>query len=142
MKSLKATIACSVIPMAIATFGAHRLIALWVGTRADLPTSELIWALFAWNTVVFLQQPFAYMLAGISEIRRTAVYALVGTIASAALMVILVHHMGQTGVVLGLLGGFVPFYFIGAVHQSFKVLRIQIVESKSIDGDELARQPS
>jgi O-antigen/teichoic acid export membrane protein len=142
MKSLKATIFCSVVPMAIATIGAHRLIALWVGSRADLPTGELIWALFAWNAVVFLQQPFAYMLAGISEIRRTAVYALVGTVASAGFMIVLVHHLGQTGVVLGLLGGFVPFYFIGAVHQSFKVLRIQIVESKSIDSPELANEVS
>jgi O-antigen/teichoic acid export membrane protein len=137
MKSLKATIAFTVIPMAVATICARRLIVLWVGNRAEIPSSELIWMLFAWNAVVFLQQPFAFMLAGISEIRRVAIYAVFGTVASAVLMFVLVHYMGQVGVVLGLLGGFVPFYLIGAVYQAVWVLK-----AKSIRNDALARQAS
>jgi O-antigen/teichoic acid export membrane protein len=128
--------------MAIATFGAHRLIALWVGSRADLPSAELIWVLFAWNAVVFVQLPFGYMLAGISEIRRITIYAVIGTVASATLMLALVGRWGQEGVVLGLLGGFVPFYFIGAVVQSVRVLRVEVLETQLLQKNELARQAS
>ena len=140
VKSLKATVVFSVLPMAIATPVAHRLIVLWVGNRADLPPSALIWLLFAWNAVAFLQQPFAFMLAGISEIRLTTIYAIVGTLASVALMLGLVGHLGREGVVLGLLGGFVPFSFIGAIHQSIRILRVDFLESQFIRKHELARE--
>jgi O-antigen/teichoic acid export membrane protein len=138
VKSIKATVLFSVLPMAIGTLFARRLIELWVGGRADLPTPTLIWMLFAWNAVVFLQQPYGFMLAGMSEIRRVTVYAVIGTVASAALMAVLVGPLGQEGVVIGLLGGFVPFYFVGAVYQSARVLRRDAVEPGEIPSDELA----
>lgn len=140
VKSIKATVAFSVVPMAIATFGARRLIALWVGSRADLPTTGLIWMLFAWNAIVFLQQPFGYMLAGISEIRRITLFAVAGTVASTALMLALVGRMGQEGVVAGLLVGFIPFYLVGAVYQSFRVLSVGDRAPRSPRSHELARQ--
>jgi O-antigen/teichoic acid export membrane protein len=139
-KSIKATVAFTVIPMAIATIGAHRLITLWVGHHADLPSTRLIWILFFWNAVVFLQQPFGYMLAGISEIRRITIYAMIGTVASATLMITLVGRWGQEGVVLGLLGGFLPFYFVGAVYQSFRVLKVEVLETQTLPKHELSRQ--
>ncbi|HEY4989507.1 MAG TPA: lipopolysaccharide biosynthesis protein [Opitutaceae bacterium] len=139
VKSLKATVVFTVLPMAVATFAARRLIILWVGVHADLPPNRLIWILFVWNAIVFLQQPFGYMLAGISEIRRITVYAIAGTIASAALMLGLVGRMGQDGVVLGLIGGFVPFYLVGAVYQSIRVLGA-VAESRMQRNHELVRQ--
>jgi O-antigen/teichoic acid export membrane protein len=140
VKSLKATVAFSVVPMAVATFGARRLIALWVGGGADLPSPGLVWLLFAWNAIVFLQQPFGYMLAGISEIRRITFYAVAGTIASTALMAALVGRLGQEGVVIGLLGGFIPFYLVGAVHQSFRALSAGDRAPRAHTSHELARQ--
>ena len=101
-----------------------------------------LWILFAWNAVVFLQQPFAFMLAGISEMRRITVYAVIGTVASTSLMLALVGPLGQEGVVLGLLGGFVPFYFIGAIVQSFRVLKLRVLESRPLPKHELAEQAS
>jgi O-antigen/teichoic acid export membrane protein len=126
MKSVKATLAFSVGPMAIATLVARPLIRLWVGAKADLPSLELIWVLFIWNAVVFLQQPFGYMLAGISEVRRVTVYAIIGTVVSTSLMLAMVGRLGQEGVVIGLLAGFVPFYFAGSVYQAVKVIRIHV----------------
>jgi O-antigen/teichoic acid export membrane protein len=139
IKSIKATVLCAVLPMAIGTFFARALIATWVGSRADLPTATLIWMLFFWNAVVFLQQPFGYMLAGISEIRRVTAFALAGTVASAGLMAALVGRLGQDGVVIGLLAGFVPFYFVGSVYQSVRVLKGNVLESRDIQESELAR---
>jgi hypothetical protein len=95
--------------------------------------------LFFWNAVVFLQQPFGYMLAGISEIRRVTAFALAGTVASAGLMAALVGRLGQDGVVIGLLAGFVPFYFVGSVYQSVRVLKGNVLESRDIQESELAR---
>jgi O-antigen/teichoic acid export membrane protein len=141
-KSVKATVVFTVIPMAIASLGARRLIALWVGPSAELPSTELVWILFAWNAFVFLQQPFGYMLAGISEIRRITVYAVIGTVASVTFMELFVRPWGAEGVVLGLLCGFVPFYFIGAVHQALSVLRSRIPETPAPQGHELSRQVS
>ena len=140
INSVKATLLCTVLPMAIATLGARPLIRLWVGRTADIPPLDLLWALFAWNAVVFLQQPFVYMLAGISEIRRTALYAVAGTLASTLFMLLLVRPMGQLGVVLGLLAGFVPFYFVGAVHQVVGILRVHLARADGLPKDEIATQ--
>lgn len=139
VKSIKATVLFSVVPMALGTIFARQLIEAWVGRRADFPTLGLIWVLFAWNAVVFLQQPFGYMLAGISEIRRVTAYAIVGTVASAGLMTVLVGTLGQVGVVIGLLCGFVPFCFLGAVYESVRVLRKDVLELRNVSNDELVR---
>jgi hypothetical protein len=66
----------------------------------------------------------------------------VGTVASAGLMLALVGPLGQEGVVLGLLGGFVPFYFIGAVYQAIRVLKHRVLESQPLPKHELAEQAS
>ncbi len=139
VRSLKATVLFSVAPMAAGTLFARDLISLWVGRHADLPSPALVWMLFAWNAVVFLQQPFGYMLAGVSEVRRITAFAIVGTVASAGLMEALVGRLGQEGVVLGLLGGFIPFYLIGAVWQALRLLRGDALESRVVRSHALAR---
>jgi O-antigen/teichoic acid export membrane protein len=139
VKSIKATVLFSVVPMAIGSLFARPLIEVWVGGRADLPTPMLTWMLFAWNAAVFLQQPFGYMLAGISEVRRLTAYAVVGTVVSTVLMAVLVGPLGQAGVVMGLLGGFVPFYLAGSAYEAVRVLAGNVLESRVIRNDALAR---
>ena len=140
VRSLLATVFFTVLPMGLATLAAPRLIALWVGSRASLPSGGLVWLLFAWNAVVFLQQPFGYLLSGVSEVHRMTVFAVVGTVASAALMELLVRRLGQDGVVIGLLAGFVPFYFLAAVHQALRVVRSQFNRPGADPGAQLARE--
>ncbi len=119
--SLRLTLLCVIAPMAVGTFFAKPILALWVGRNAALPSEALIWLLFLWNTVFFLEQPFGYMLAGISEVRRLTFYAVVSIVASAGLMYMLVHRYAQEGVVFGMVVGFLPYLFLGNIAETVRV---------------------
>jgi O-antigen/teichoic acid export membrane protein len=121
--SLRVTLLCVIAPMAVGTLFARPVLALWVGRHAALPSEPLVWLLFVWNTVFFLEQPFGYMLAGISEVRRLTFYAVVSIVASAGLMDLLVHRYAQEGVVFGMVVGFLPYLFLGNIAETVRVFR-------------------
>ncbi len=140
-RSIKATFALSIVPMIGLTLIAYPILRAWVGPNTELPGASLIWLLFAWNCVVFIQQPFGFLLAGISEIRRTTVYSVIGTVISAFLMYALSSRYGQEGVVAGLLIGFIPFPLFGTIIQTFEVLRrADKIQPPEIN-EPVARQP-
>jgi O-antigen/teichoic acid export membrane protein len=116
--SIGATLLCTLVPMTLGAVWARPILELWVGAEAVLPSTHLVWLMFLWNALVFLGQPFGYMLAGLSEVKRLTQYAVVSSIASVVLMWILVHRYGQEGVVAGMCLGFLPF-----------LLRANIVEA-------------
>jgi O-antigen/teichoic acid export membrane protein len=121
--SLRFTVFCVIAPMAAGTLFARPILALWVGHNAALPAGALIWLLFLWNALFFLEQPFGYMLAGISEVRRLTFYAVVSIIASAGLMYWFVHRYAQEGVVSGMIVGFLPYLFLGNIAETIRVFR-------------------
>lgn len=121
--SLAATAGFSVTPMFIGACFAPMIIHLWVGHAAVQPPPALVWLLFAWNALVFFQQPFGYLLAGVSEVRRTTIYSICSAVTSATLMVLLVHAFGVAGVLIGLIAGYVPFNFVGNVIETGRYLR-------------------
>jgi len=121
--SLRITLLGVIAPMAAGALFARPILALWVGRDATLPSESLIWLLFLWNAVFFLEQPFGYMLAGISEVRRLTFYAVVSIVASAGLMDLLVQRHAQEGVVVGMVVGFLPYLFLGNIAETFRVFR-------------------
>jgi O-antigen/teichoic acid export membrane protein len=121
--SLAATLGCTIAPMTAGALLARPLISRWVHVPAALPSEPLVWALFLWNAAVFLQQPFGYLLAGLSEVRRLTFYAGVSAVASAGLMALAVRRFGATGAVLGLFAGYLPFLVAGNIAEAIRVLR-------------------
>jgi O-antigen/teichoic acid export membrane protein len=111
------------MPMLVGCVFAGPLIALWVGADAPPIEPALIWLLFAWNTIIFFQQPFGYLLAGVSEVKRTTLYCVLTAITSTALMLLLAHPFGAPGVVLGLLLGYLPFNLVGNILETNRYLR-------------------
>ncbi len=122
--SIRATAVCVVAPMAVGAWFAGDIIHLWVGGSAAAPEAALVWLLFLWNAIVFFQQPFSYLLAGVSEIRRVAYYSVFSAVSSLALMWMLARPLGAPGVALGLILGYVPFSFLGTVLESRRYLRV------------------
>lgn len=122
--SLRATVLCTIAPMALGALFARRIIALWVGHAVALPSETLVWLLFSWNALVFLQQTAGYLLAGLSEMRRLAFYAVISTAAIAGLMCLLVRHYAQEGVVLGMIVGYLPYLLFGNVRELIRVFRL------------------
>ncbi|HEY4299511.1 MAG TPA: lipopolysaccharide biosynthesis protein [Candidatus Didemnitutus sp.] len=121
-RSVVATAVCCVLPMAASACFAPAIIHLWVGNDAVRPAAVLVWLLCAWNTLAYFQQPFSYLLVGVSEIRRTALYAVLSAAASTALMCSLARPFGVPGVVVGLIVGYLPFNFIGNVVETRRYL--------------------
>ena len=121
IRSIKATVLLSIVPMVGLTLLSRPVFHLWVGQDHELPAMSLTWLLCAWNCAVFIQQPFGSLLAGISEVRAATVYAAIGTVASITLMYFLSAHFGPQGVVASLILGFVPFPLAGTVLQTISV---------------------
>jgi O-antigen/teichoic acid export membrane protein len=121
--SIGATLACTLLPMGIGAAFAHPIISAWVGSDAALPSTALVWLMFTWNALVFIGQPFGYMLAGLSEVRRLTQYAVVSAILSTVLMAMLVSRYGAEGVVAGMALGFLPFLLRANIAEALLALR-------------------
>jgi O-antigen/teichoic acid export membrane protein len=109
--------------MALGAIFAQPLLTLWVGRNADLPPDLLIWLMFTWNALVFIGQPFGYMLAGLSEVRRLTQYAVVSSLLGTLLMWLGVRSYGTPGVVAGMIVGFLPFLLRANIVEALQLLR-------------------
>ena len=122
-RSFRATVGLSVLPMLVGAACAPFIIRRWVGHEVEGLTWTLIIALCAWNALVLLQQPYSFLLAGVSEIRRTTIYSIVSAVLALGLMFALIRPLGTAGVALGLVLGFLPFSFLGTVIETRRYLR-------------------
>lgn len=123
-RSLAATLLLTIAPMAIGACFAVDIIRLWIGHghESALPSTRLLWLLFTWNALVFFQQPFGYLLAGVSAVRRLTLYSVLSTVTIVALIVFLVPIWQQEGVVVGLIAGSIPFNIFGCMIETFRFL--------------------
>jgi hypothetical protein len=110
--------------MAIGAAFARDIIEHWVGKHGILPSSALVWALFCWNAVAFIEQPFGFLLSGISEVRRLTFYTIVSSIITPPLMYLMLSYYGPTGAVLGMVIGFLPTLFFGNIYEICRVFRL------------------
>ena len=122
-RSFRATVFFSVLPMLVGALAAPWLLARWVGHPVEGLAWPLIVLLCAWNALVLLQQPFGFLLAGVSEIRRITVYSIVSATLGVVLMHALVAPLGAAGVALGLILGCLPFSFLGTLLEARRYLR-------------------
>jgi O-antigen/teichoic acid export membrane protein len=129
--SIAATLAFVIAPMALGAAFARPIISFWVGGHAELPSKTLVWLLFLWNGAIFMQQPFGYMLAGISEVRRLTFYAAVSGVASTVLMYVLVHSEGVEGMVFGMFVGYLPYLILGNMTETGRVFRTSMRERRA-----------
>jgi O-antigen/teichoic acid export membrane protein len=134
-RSMFVVIALCVLPMAVATCYMQPIIRLWTGGKAELPTQGLLWLLFAWNALTVLQQPFGYLLAGLSEVRRSTLYSVLTTILALAIMFPLIPRFGVNALPLGLIIGFLPFIFCGNAVETWIVLRREGRQKKQAEAE-------
>lgn len=125
-RSLLVVIGVAVIPMLAVGPFVQQLIhwwTAWSGKENVMPSTSLIWLLIAWTAVNTLQQPFGYLLAGISKVRRATVYSILTAVTALVAIFLLIPHQGQNALPLGLIIGFVPFIFLGNVLETIVILR-------------------
>jgi O-antigen/teichoic acid export membrane protein len=122
-RSVGMVIALAVIPMIAAGPFVPRIISWWTGGAAALPTPTLVWLLVAWNALIVLQQPFGYLLAGISRIQRTTYYSILSTVVALAAIHLFLPAHGVNAIPLGLIVGFVPFILAGNIAETLAFLR-------------------
>ena len=116
------TVLC-LLPMAAMTIYMRPIIAVWTGGKAELPSQGLLWLLFFWNGATVFQQPFGYLLAGLSEVRRSTLYSVLTTALALGMIFALIPRFGTSALPMGLLIGFMPFVFCGNAVETFLVLR-------------------
>jgi O-antigen/teichoic acid export membrane protein len=114
-RSCLATFVVSVIPLTVGAIFAKPIIQLWVGRSAPFPGPSLVWLIYAWYACQFIQQPFWFMLAGVSQIKRLTTFSFLAALVCFVSMSLLVHPLGTNGVIIGLLLGYVPFLLMGSI---------------------------
>ncbi len=122
-RSLGVVTGLCLLPMAAATIYMQPIIKLWTGGKAALPAQSLLWLLFVWNGLTVFQQPFGYLLAGLSEVRRSTLYSVLTTALALPLIFWLIPRYGVNALPLGLIIGFLPFVFCGNALETLLVLR-------------------
>jgi O-antigen/teichoic acid export membrane protein len=140
-RSCLGTLAISITPLAVGAMFARPIIRLWVGHGAPLPEHPLIWLLFAWNACQFLQQPFWFLLAGVSQIHRLTFLSIAASTVCAGAMLLMVRPFGANGVVAGLLIGYAPFLLCGTVLHVlayFRTMRSPASQPEAPDGAGIA----
>jgi O-antigen/teichoic acid export membrane protein len=128
-RSLLVVLGMAVLPMIIVGPFIQQIIVWWTGKAATPPDMPLVWLLVAWNCLTVLQQPFGYLLAGISKVRRATVYSVLSTITALAAIFFLIPRFGANALPLGLIIGFVPFIFSGNVIETWLILREKLRHS-------------
>lgn len=129
-RSFWVSLGLCVVPMGIASLLSPWIVRHWVGGQATGVTWPLVGLLFAWNAVVFLQQPFGYLLSGVSQVKRVTYYNIASVAVSIPLMYWLVRDWGAPGVVLGLILGGLPFCCVGSFIEARRYLK-QTTETPS-----------
>lgn len=133
-RSCVATVAIAIAPLAVGAAFARPIIGLWVGHGAPLPEYSLIWLIFAWNAAQFMQQPFWFFLAGVSQVRRLTSLSIAAAVVCSVAMGLLVHSYGAEGVVAGLLIGYIPLLLTGAaIHVVLYLRSLQLTTVASAD---------
>lgn len=135
-RSIIATLVISISPMLVGAVFFEPIINLWVGSQPDqpiMPSAGLIFLLFLWNAVVFIQQPFGYLLAGVSHVKRLTLFSVASALISVPLMFFLVNFYGKEGVVLALLIGYVPFNLLGSILETSRFLKMHPATNKSAE---------
>lgn len=123
-RSIRAVLLLTVGPMAVVSVFAHDLLRLWThsGPGVVLPSATLVGLLFVWNALVVAQQPYGFMLAGLSEVRRVTVYAVGTAVTSVVLIFALGPRYGLPGIVVGLIAA-ICISLVGSAAESRRVLR-------------------
>ena len=121
LRSLLLVCGLSILPMLALGPFAQTFISWWTAGAAST-TKSLIWLLIAWNALVLFQQPFGYLLAGLSEIKRATVYSLLSAGASLVMILFLIPDFGVNAVPIGLIVGFAPFVMAGTFFESTRLL--------------------
>lgn len=124
-RSVFASLALTITPMLAASLWAEPILRLWIGRKADaasLPGPTLLWLLFAWNAVMVMQQPYTFLLSGMSAVGRLSVYRIATAVCALGLMTLLGPTLGLPGIVTGLIAAmFVSL--LGGVLETRRFLR-------------------
>ena len=124
-RSILATLVLTIAPMTLASVFGGPVLQLWVGRKTDaaaLPGQMLLWMLFAWNVIVVLQQPYAFLLSGMSEVKRLSIYRIITAVSSIGLMLGLGPRFGLPGIVAGLIAAMLVS-LLGGVLETRRFLR-------------------
>lgn len=124
-RSMLASLLLTIAPMAAAALFGGSILHVWIGRKADassFPGQQLLWLLFAWNVIMVLQQPYTFLLSGMSVVRRLSVYRVVTAVCSIGLMLLLGPKFGLPGIVSGLIAAMLVS-LLGGVLETRRFLR-------------------
>jgi len=122
-RSIGIILGIAILPMVAMAYWVPDMIRWWTHGAATPPALGLVALLVGWNVLLLLQQPFGYLLAGLSNVRRPTIYSFLSLAAILPAIHFLLPSHGVEAIPLGLIIGFLPFIFTGSVAEVFVFFR-------------------
>jgi len=122
-RSFTGTLLGICLPLVVAACAMRGIVDLWTGRESvDLPAG-LVWLLCAWNVLLAISGPPAYLLNGLGRMRRLGWITLAGSVLITFAMLALGRRAGAAGVVGALAGGYLLILLPATLLESRRALR-------------------
>jgi O-antigen/teichoic acid export membrane protein len=130
---MRATV-LTVIPAALVLgFAGRWVIGLWAG-KAAVPGSVLLWGMCFWIVLLSITVNQGALLAATQHIRLQAICSSLAAVLNLILSIVLVQHLGATGVLLGTIISYLVFIVFPTTWQIRQILQGRYLHANSIDG--------
>jgi O-antigen/teichoic acid export membrane protein len=124
----------TVIPTALFLgFAGRWIIGVWAG-KAAVPGSVLLWGMCFWIVLLSITVNQGALLAATQRIQLQAIYSSLAAVLNLILSIVLVQHLGATGVLLGTIISYLVFIVFPATWQIRQILQGRYLHADSVHG--------
>jgi O-antigen/teichoic acid export membrane protein len=121
----------TVIPTALVLgFAGRWIIGAWAG-KAAVPDSVLLWGMCFWIVLLSITVNQGALLAATQHIQWQALYSSLAAVLNLILSIVLVQHLGTTGVLLGTIISYLVFIVFPATWQIRQILKGKYLHANS-----------
>jgi O-antigen/teichoic acid export membrane protein len=130
---MRATV-LTVIPTALFLgFAGRWIIGVWAG-KAAVPSSVLLWGMCFWTVLLSITLNQGALLAATQHLQLQAIYSSLAAVLNLILSIVLVQHIGATGVLLATIISYLVFIVFPATWQIRQILQGRYLLANSVNG--------
>ena len=130
---LRATVVTVIPTTLFFGFAGRWIIGLWAG-KAAVPGSVLLWGMCFWTVLLSITLNQGALLAATQHLRLQTIYSSLAAILNLILSVVLVQHLGTTGVLLATIISYLVFIVLPATWQIRQILQGRYLNPNSVHG--------
>jgi len=130
---MRATLLTVIPTVVFLGFAGHWIIGVWAG-KAAVPSSLLLWGMCFWTVLLSITVNQGALLAATQHLQLQTIYSSLAAVVNLILSIILVQHVGVTGVLLATIISYLLFIIVPATWQVRQILHGRYLRAISVRG--------